>query len=105
MNAMDAATPHEVVRDLGTQTARERLSQGARRPNTGKGTGLFARAGRAIKGYVAQRRLENKLATMPAHLIRDLGLDPYSLNDSIGKRLDMMLAERELHIRRSKLDA
>ena len=105
MNAMDAATTREVVGDLGTETARERLNQGTGRPTTGKVAGLFARIGRAFKRYLAQRRLADELSTMPPHLVRDLGLDPDSLNHSIGRRLNEMLAEREMQIRRSRLDA
>ena len=49
MKAMDAVTAHEVVRDLGTLVARDKLSHGTQFPVAGyrpAAPSLLARAGR-----------------------------------------------------------
>ena len=108
MKAMDAVTAHEVVRDLGTLVARDKLSHGTQFPVAGYrpvAPNLLARAGRAIKRFLAGRQLASELSSMPPHLVRDLGLDPDNLGASINARLEQLMDERDALKRRSTLSA
>ena len=108
MSTMNAAAAHEVVRDLGTLVSRDQLSHQTRFPTAHSPSvhvSVVSRLSRALKRFVARRRLTAELSGMSPHLLRDVGLDPTNLESSISDRLDRTLAEREAGPRQATLGA